>query len=190
MHAKDHETSSSRSIFLGQYAVDARKMLTRSFFSGKPCRLKGDLTSIEVEPKDQRFSFLPSKSCYGTISFEVHPLSNIESKCGVIEEVISAVAKGARRKWFAVFVGCDRHLHLSSHYGDSKPKITISLGTGTYVSWFDDKCEIIKLDTNNQTWLFTCNNVEQLHSWYNKVRSSYPLMPNLMMQALINFLVD
>eukprot|EP00979_Chaetoceros_neogracilis_P000028 scaffold11_cov248-Chaetoceros_neogracile.AAC.18 len=116
MHAKEHETSSSRSIFLGQYAVDARKILTRSFFSGRPCRLKGELTSIEVEPKDQRFSFLPSKNCYGEISFEIHPISNIESKCGVIEEIISGVLKGARRKWFAepMFPGLTIRVRSSS----------------------------------------------------------------------------
>jgi hypothetical protein len=176
VHAKDHETSSSRGIFLGQYVIDARKVLTRSFFTGKPCRLKGVLSTIEIEPRDQRFSFLtgldlPAKNIYGDISFELHPLSNVESKCGIIEEVHSTVLKGARKKYFAVL--SDKHLYLYFNYGDSKPKISIYLGTGTYVSWFDDRCEIIKLDTNNQTWLFACNNSSQLHSWYNKVCDYY-----------------
>jgi len=183
LHAKEHETSSSRSIFLGQCVIDARKVLTRAFFTGKPCRLKGALSTIEVEPRDQRFSFLsgldlPTKNKYGEVYFELHPLSNVESKCGIIEEVLSAVLKGARKKWYTVL--SDKHLYLSSNYGDSKPKISIYLGAGTYVSWFDDRREIIKIDTNNQTWLFTCNNSSQLHSWYNKVCDSNILyVPNL-----------
>ena len=174
LHAKEHENSSTRTIFLGQYVADARRMLTRSFFSGKPFRMKGDLRSLEIEPrKDQRFSFLKPEdlknSVYGKVSLDVHPISNIESKCGVLEEILSAVLQGAKKKWYAVLA--EKHLHLFSQYGDSRPKVTIHLSYGSYVTWYDDTNEIIKVSNlNNQSWLFSCSNPQQLEAWYSKVR--------------------
>ena len=171
LHAKEPST---RSIFLGQYVTDARRMLTRSFFSGKPFRMKGDLQSLDIEPRDQRFSFLkpedaPLKSnTYGRLSFEVHPVSSVESKCGIIEEIISAVVQGAKKKWYAVLA--EKHLYLFSKYGDSRPKVTIHLTHGSHVTWYDEKCEIIKLSNlNNECWLFSCTNPQYLEGWYNKV---------------------
>lgn len=174
LHAKEHEHSSARTIFLGQYVVDARRMLTKSFFTGKPFRVKGELRSLDIEPRDQRFYFLKAEDCtkknntYGRVSFEVHPISNVESKCGVIEEILSAVLQGAKKKWHAVLA--EKQLYLFSQYGDARPKVTIQLTHGSHVSWYDEKCEIIKLSNlNNQCWLFSCTNPQQLVAWYNKV---------------------
>ncbi len=154
--------------------MDARRKLTKSFFSGKPFRAKGDLASLDIEPRDQRFSFLKAEDyakkvdTYGKVSFEVHPISNVESKCGIIEEILSAVLQGARKKWHAVLA--EKHLHLFSQYGDARPKVTIHLSHGSHVGWYDEKCEIIKLsDLNNQDWLFSCAKAQDLKAWFNKV---------------------
>ncbi len=175
LHAKDNEHSSARTIFMGQYTADARPMLTKSFFNGKPFRVKGDLRSLDIEPRDQRFSFskaengcVQQNNAYGKVSCEIHPISNVESKCGIIEEILSAVLKGAKKKWHAVLA--ERHLYLFSQYGDARPKITIHLTHGHHVTWYDEKCDIIKISNlNNQCWLFSCANPQQLEAWYNKV---------------------
>lgn len=178
LHAKEHEHSSARTIFLGQHVIDAKSFLIQSFFTGKPFRMKGQLQSLDMEPRDQRFSFLKGEdfalknNSYGRVAFEVHPISNVESKCGVIEEILNATLRGAKKKWHAVLA--EKHLYLFSQYGDSRPKITIHLTHGSYVSWYDDKCEIIKLSNlNSQCWLFSCANPQQLKAWYNKLTGAY-----------------
>lgn len=105
----------------------------------------------------------------GRCSFEIHPVSNLESKCGILEEILSALLRGARKKWYAVL--SEKQLHLFGQYGDSRPKVSIPLKQeSTSIDWYDDECNIIKIsNTNNQSWLLTCGNVQLLKAWYNKV---------------------
>jgi hypothetical protein len=218
VHGKEYETSSSRSVFLGQYVLDACDELKQSFFTGKSVRFQGPLGRMKLEPKDQKFSSSSSSSSsnsndtnntsnnnnnnddnnkLGRCSFDIHPVSNVEYKCGIIEEITSPLLKGARKKWYAVLA--DRQLYLFGQYGDSRPKVTIQLGGGgggsngssggngngsngnggshghihnsLHIEWYDDNCNIIKMSNlNNQTWLLTCGNLKQLKAWYNKVR--------------------
>ena len=216
VHGKEYETSSSRSVCLGQYVLDPSAKLKRSFFTGKAVRFQGPLTRMIIEPKDQKFSSVSSTSNsesfatpnsasmlststmasatgltngtassssitggnalpikgklkLGRCSFEIHPVSNVESKCGILEEILSAVLKGARKKWYAVL--CEKQLHLFGQYGDSRPKVSIQIQQhNTYIEWYDGNQNIIKISNlNNQSWLLTCGNLQQLKAWYNKV---------------------
>ena len=216
VHGKEYETSSSRSVFLGQYVFDPSTELKRSFFTGKAVRFQGPLTRMIIEPKDQKFSSASSPSTAGSsaasnsasmlstsstitsttgltnatassssivgsntlpikgklklgrCSFEIHPVSNVESKCGILEEILSAVLKGARKKWYAVL--CEKQLHLFGQYGDSRPKVSIQIQQhNTYIEWYDDRNMIKISNLNNQSWLLTCGNLQQLKAWYNKV---------------------
>lgn len=179
------DTSSSRSVFLGQCVIDASKFLQESFFSGKPVRVKGDLGRMGIEPRDQKFGSCLNKSedvssceeseSLGKVSFNIYPVTNVESKCGVLEEIVSTVLKGARKKWYAVLA--DKQLFLFSQFGDSRPKVVIPLQNGLRIAWLDQRCNVIKLsDLNNQaTWLLTCGNKQHLQAWHNKVSSENQL---------------
>ena len=182
VHGQNLDSSSNRTCLLGQYSVDASDVLRTSFLNGKPFRCKGNLGPMDMESRDQKFGSLSSKSenflsqsRFGKICYEVHPISNVDSKCGIIEEILSAVLDSSlipsrtRKKWYAVFA--DRQLYLFSQYGDSRPKLSIPLPQhGVHIEWHDDNQNIIKISNlNNQTWLFTCQNSQQLKAWYNKV---------------------
>uniref|UniRef100_A0A6S8ZR11 PH domain-containing protein n=1 Tax=Chaetoceros debilis TaxID=122233 RepID=A0A6S8ZR11_9STRA len=75
-----------------------------------------------------------SNNKYGRVSFEIHPVSNTESKCGILEEVLSSVSvlKGARKRWYVVLA--EKDLYLFSKYCDARPKITINLRSSV-VEW-------------------------------------------------------
>ena len=182
VHGQNFDSTSSRTCFLGQYSVDANNVLKRAFLNGKPFLCKGNLGPMEMESRDQKFGSLPNKSDsissqsgYGKISYEVCPISNVDSKCGIIEEILSAVLGSSlipsrsRKKWYAVFA--DRQLYLFSQYGDSRPKLSIPLPPhGVHIEWHDDNQNIIRISNlNNQSWLFTSQNSQQLKAWYNKV---------------------
>ncbi len=233
VHGKEYETSSSRSVFLGQFSLDASDQLKHSFFTGRPTRFQGPLGRMVHEIKDQKFSSVsPSSSTtptptststtnstggggsfsgsstisanaktntnnLGRCSFEIYPISNLESKCGTLEEILSSalLRKGARKKWYAVLA--ERQLFLFGQMTDSRPKVTISLQqvqvqqqqqqqqqllhqhqqqqqqSACDIEWYDENCNIIKISnsTNNQQWLLTSGNVQQLKAWYIKVRN-------------------
>lgn len=179
-----------------------------AFFTGRPARIRGDLRPcMEHEPRDQRFTFLqsqPKNKKYGRVSFEIHPVSNTESKCGILEEVLSSVSvlKGARKRWYVVLA--EKDLYLFSKYCDARPKITINLRT-SIVEWHNPPGtsgagdggdnigkgtpRLMKVSNRlkNQNWLFSCSNPIQLAAWYNKVRRKnqkvrrrhfFPLFPS------------
>jgi len=181
VHGKDHaDSSSSRSVFLGQCLINVNQILQKSFFSGKFIKCHGKLREMEIEPRDQKFMNKSDDSlnfrgrkCFGKIAFEIHPLTNVESKCGILEEIVSTVLKGARKKWYAVLA--DKQLFLFSQYGDSRPKVVIPIQNGVRIGWFDKHRNVIKLnDLNNKTtWLLTCGNKQHLLAWYNKMTGLY-----------------
>ena len=203
VHNKDTDASGARSVFIGQLVIDSRKILERTFFTGKPIRCKGKLGSLQIDPREQgtKTSFRMENNCtscnnhtklpdstnhsvstksmkinpnkesnhtFGKVSFEIHPVSNTESRCGILEEILSALLKGARKKWYAVLA--DKQLYLFSQYGDSRPKVVISLNSpGLYINWHDPECTIIKIMSLDQSWFLTCPNTQHRQSWYNKV---------------------
>jgi hypothetical protein len=173
LHSKDFAVGMHRPVFFGQFIVNASSILERSFVTGNSKRLGGELKGLKVAPRDQRFSFTaPHSSSYGKVSFDLVPFSNIESKCGILEEILSAVLQGAKKKYFAVLA--EKTLSLYSQYGDIKPKIVINLSFGSHVRWFDSAHKIIKItNLDNKCWLFSCSNPQQLNGWYNKLTGSY-----------------
>ena len=233
VHGKEYETSTSRSVFLGQYTMDACDVLKRSFFTGKPIRFQGPLGRMIHEPKDQKFSSilsvataatsssatslpieaaalggsgttkalatgsvrsimgasnnmisntinvstkLSSSPHLGQCTFDILPISNVESKTGTLEEILSSVLKGARKKWYAVLA--EKQLHLFGQYGDSRPKISIPIlpQHGVHIHWYqnNENSHIIRISNlNNQSWLFTCGNSQQLKAWYSKLTGLY-----------------
>jgi hypothetical protein len=176
LHSKEFAAGAHRPIFFGQYIVNTSSILQKSFITGHSKRLCGDLGALKAAPRDQRFSFTaPHNSSYGKVSFDLVPFSNIESKCGIIEEILSAVLQGAKKKYFAVLA--EKTLSLYSQYGDIKPKIVIQLSFGSHVRWFDSARKIIKItNLDNKCWLFSCSSPHQLNAWYNKLTGSYKNM--------------
>jgi hypothetical protein len=173
LHSKEFAAGMHRPLFFGQYIVNATSILQKSFSTGYSKRLGGDLGALNVAPRDQKFSFIdPIRSSYGKFSFDLLPFSSIESKCGIIEEILSSVLQGAKRKYFAVLA--EKTLKLYSQYGDIKPKVVINLSFGSHVRWFDSARKIIKItNLDNKCWLFSCSNPSQLNAWYNKLTGSY-----------------
>ena len=173
VHDRDDLT---RSNFVGQYVVDARKLLQRAFFTGKTIQCKGLLGPLELEPREQgnkagfRLDQTAIESISGKITFEINPVSNVESKCGYLEQIISPLLKGARKKWYAVLE--NKQLFLFSQYGDTRPKASLLVGPGTSVEWNDEERKTIRVETLNQTWLLTSPNVVHRLCWYSKVRHS------------------
>uniref|UniRef100_A0A7S0C150 PH domain-containing protein n=1 Tax=Proboscia inermis TaxID=420281 RepID=A0A7S0C150_9STRA len=168
---------SLRPCFVGQAIVDASYQLQRTFVSGVCQRHKVSLGSLIIDPKEfgnkptfrgDGGSFEGAKK-RGYITYEIHPYSNVESKCGVLEEILSAVLKSARKKWFAVLV--DKQLLLFSHYNDSKPKVTIPLQIGTHIEWHKDV--MIKISTLDQSWYLTTQCLKQRTAWFNKLTGFY-----------------
>mmetsp|Transcript_34459 Transcript_34459/g.50532 ORF Transcript_34459/g.50532 Transcript_34459/m.50532 type:complete len:501 (-) Transcript_34459:461-1963(-) len=167
-------TLHSDRLFLGQSVFDAGAHLKKAYFTGKPYKYKVPLGPLEIDPREQgsKLPFRMEKGenelTMGKITFEVQPVSNVHSKCGVLEEILSALLKGATKKWYAVLA--DKTLFLFSQFGDSRPKATIPLHAGTKVEWHDRTViKISSFDNLDQNWFFTCPNVQQRTSWYNKL---------------------
>jgi len=179
LHGKDIEASPTRTaVFLGQHVVDVSNSLKRAFFNGKEMCIQGQLGPMEFDPRDQHFGTTFNKSesvinASNTVSYVIHPVSNVDSKCGLLEEILSALLKGARKKWYAVLA--ERQLFLFSQYGDSRPKVTIHLQNGVHIEWFNPEHTIIKLSNSleNQNYLLTCQNMQHLQAWYNKITGAY-----------------
>lgn len=170
---KEHGSGPYRSDFLGQYVINAFSTLQHCFITGKPVRLTGNLERPKKLPRGQILSIKdPKENTYGRLSFDILPFSNIESKCGILEEILNAVLHGAKKKYFAVFA--EKTLYLYSQYGDTRPKASITLSFGSRVEWFDSARKIIKISTENKNcWLLSCPNHQHLNAWYNKLTGSY-----------------
>ena len=163
LHAKESETSSNaRTIFLGEYVFDGR-LLSKCFFTGKSIKCRGSLAKRSVDI-GQRFYFL-NKETYGTLSFEIHPLSNVDSKCGPLQEVFSVLS---RKNYNAVFY--DKALHLSSI---GMPNISIPISIGTHITWADEQNGLFKVELDQSSYIFTCRNKDDLHCWVNKLTGKY-----------------
>ena len=170
----ERDDSLIKSIFLGQAIVDASNYLQIAFLCGKCQRFKVHLGALQKTPLEQgnKTMFRMDKiDCPGAgkILVEIQPFSNVDSKCGVLEEILSALLKGARKKWYAVLA--NRQLFLFSQFGDSRPKLVISLVHGTSVVWHEKK--VIKIMTLEHTWLLTCPGAQQRNSWYTKLKGAY-----------------
>ncbi|GFH60746.1 predicted protein [Chaetoceros tenuissimus] len=162
LHAKESETSSNRTIFLGQHVFDGT-LLSRCFFTGKSIKCRGELANRSVDI-GQRFHFL-NKKTYGTLSFEIHPISNIDSKCGPLQEVFSVLS---RKNYNAVFY--DKTLHLSSV---GMPNLSLPIAIGTHITWADEKNGLFKIELDQSSYIFTCRNKDDLHCWVNKLTGKY-----------------
>lgn len=179
--------------FLGQVVMDASKHLQIAFLCGKSQRYKLPLGPLKNTPLDassfslslgkrsnnrnhnnvkkfrmDRTDFVPTS---GKIWMEIHPISNVDSKCGVLEEILSAMLKGARKKWYAVLA--DRQLFLFSQFGDTRPKHTIVLTEKTRVMWHH-KNRIMKIITMDHTWYLTSpGGPDSGNSWFTKLQGLY-----------------
>ena len=164
-------------MFLGQAVLDVNKHLQKAFISG-PFKYKVNLGSLQVDIRDQvsknlfRMDDSELQDVTGRITFEIIPFSNVDSKCGILEEIL----KGSRKRWCVVLA--DRQLYLFSQFRDKHPKVTIPLSVqcGTQISWHDK--EIIKVSTTNiqgseQHYFFACRNPEHRSAWYNKMTGIY-----------------
>lgn len=159
---------------MGQAILDASNHLQIAFLCGKCQRIKIPLGPLQITPLEQgsKTTFRMDKIDFqgaGKISIEIHPFSNVDSKCGVLEEILSALLKGARKKWYAVLA--NRQLFLFSQFGDSRPKLVIPLHHGVKVDWHEKK--FIKIVTMERTWFLTCPGAQQRNSWYTKIKGSY-----------------
>jgi hypothetical protein len=168
-----------RSDFLGQIIVKADAAIVDATIRKKIKRWLLKLGPLSVEPREPsnkqpvRFSEVDRTKQFepmGKISFELIPISCLSSKCGILEEMLSALLKGAKKKWWALLL--DKQLLLFSHQGDARPKITIPLRPGTAtVSWHEGV--VIKVTTLENQWLFTNPNADERTSWYNRLTGRY-----------------
>ena len=163
-------------MFLGQAVLDVNTHLQKAFISGA-YKYKVNLGPLHIDIRDSvsknlfRMDNTELQEISGRIGFEIIPFSNVDSKCGILEEIL----KGSRKRWCVVLA--DKQLYLFSQFKDNRPKVTIplSMQCGTRISWHEK--EIIKVSTNiqgsEQNYFFACRNPQQRTAWYNKMTGIY-----------------
>ena len=162
-----------RCDFLGQSHFDGGRRMKISILNGRRQKFHLPLGNLEVEPRESsnrqpvRMDGLNSEAT-GKISVELQPVSNVVGKVGQMEEMLSALINGAKKKWWVVLI--DHQLMLFSNQGDLRPKQVIHLRQAQ-VMWHEKI--VIKVQTTEQTWFFISSNKDDRLGWYNKMTNKY-----------------
>ena len=162
-----------RCDFLGQNHFDGGNIMKQGILHGRRQKATLKMGHLEVEPRETsnrqpvRMDGLHS-SPTGRITVEIQPVSNIVGKVGQMEEMLSALINGAKKKWWVVLI--DSQLMLFSNQGDARPKQIIPLKQA-HVMWHEKI--VIKVQMTEQTWFFICHNKEERQGWFNKMTNKY-----------------
>jgi len=145
--------------FYGQAVMNAGAALKHAAITGKKQRFKMNLGAMTVEPREtsnrQKLKMDKiNEPVSGKVYLELFTFSNVTTKCGVLEEMLSALITGAKKKWWAVLGdlrGAGLELMLFSHQGDSRPKVSIPIRSGTHIVWHEDV--VIKIGSMDSTYV-------------------------------------
>ena len=166
-----------RDDFLGQALVNAGSYILKAVTTNKKVQeIVMNLGPLQIEPRDtsnkqaMRLDTLSNanKAIPGSISVEIHTFSNLTTKTGFLDEMLSQSVRGAKKKWWAVYL--DRTLSLYNHKGDARPKKKIEIRNGTPISWHGN---FLKLSAINETFRFTSSNEDDRKDWYSKITGKY-----------------
>lgn len=171
-----NKDEAGRYEFLGQSITNAGTLLKRSIITGRKQRLKVYMGGLEIEPRETsnkqvtRLDTISGrdKNWTGRVNLEISTFSNVVNKCGVIEEMLSALIRGAKKRWWALLF--ERTLYLFSHKGDSRYKSKIEIRNGTQLEL---KNGVIKIGCIDQTYMFTHNSAVERNDWYMKLSGKY-----------------
>ncbi|GMH63280.1 hypothetical protein TrLO_g6119 [Triparma laevis f. longispina] len=167
-----------RNDFLGQAIVNAGPYVKRAMMTHKKVQeIEMDLGPLQIEPRDtsnkqaMRLDTLSNanKAFPGKLGVEIHFYSNVTTKTGFLDEMLTQSLRGAKKKWWAVWLG--NTLSLYTKKGDVRPKRMIQLKASTPISLHNG--QFLKISAMNETLRFTHSNEDERKDWFHKITGKY-----------------
>jgi len=184
-----------RHEFKGQCITNMTPSLKASILKGKPKEREGkvirvtkELGQLEILPLDKSNKQAvrldtgrdEDKEYSGKLTVELITFSNVDTKSGFIEEMLTSVVKGAKKKWWALLYtqgipgvhGGGRFLYLFSKQGDKKEREKIQITHSSQVE-FNKRAGYIKVASIDRTFLLTHSSADERSDWYMKMSGKY-----------------
>eukprot|EP00520_Triparma_pacifica_P003846 CAMPEP_0118645162 /NCGR_PEP_ID=MMETSP0785-20121206/7348_1 /TAXON_ID=91992 /ORGANISM="Bolidomonas pacifica, Strain CCMP 1866" /LENGTH=480 /DNA_ID=CAMNT_0006537015 /DNA_START=343 /DNA_END=1782 /DNA_ORIENTATION=- len=181
-----------RHEFKGQAITSVTEDLKKSILQGKKkgregkvikiCRKLGPLDILPLDKSNKQAVRLDTssgrvnQSFPGEVTVELITFSNVDTKSGYIEEMLTSVVKGAKKKWWALLHSQSgaggRFLYLFSKQGDKKEREKIMINHSSQVE-YNKKGGYIKLASLDRTYMLTHSSPDERSDWAMKMSGKY-----------------